>query len=145
MKKDFSTKWKASKRPGKQRKYVAKAPLHIRKKFVSANLSKELRKKHNKRNVVLRKGDNIRIMRGKFKGKKGKVNEINLKTLKVIVDGINIKKKDGSSVNVKLQPSNLQITELILEDKKRAAKLGAEIKKMEKKPEPIAQKEKSKK
>jgi large subunit ribosomal protein L24 len=140
MKKDFSTKWKASKQPRKQRKYVAKAPLHLRKKFLSVNLSKDLRKKHNKRNIVLRKGDAVKVMRGKFKGKKGKVNEIHLKTLSVIVEGVSIKKKDGSSVNVKLKPSNLQITELNLEDKKRAGKLGAEVKKQEK-PEPSKSKQ----
>jgi len=34
MKKIFSTHWKASKQPRKQRKYRAKAPLHIKRKFL---------------------------------------------------------------------------------------------------------------
>src|SRR3989338_176397 len=46
MKNKFSTKWKESKQPRKQRKYRANAPLHLRKKFVNVNLSKELRKKY---------------------------------------------------------------------------------------------------
>ena len=49
MKKDFSKSWKSSRQPRKQRKYVFNAPLHIRHKLVSANLSKELRKKYGKR------------------------------------------------------------------------------------------------
>ena len=127
MKKKFSTKWKASKQPRKQRKYVANAPLHIKKKFVSVNLSKELRKKYGKRNIGLRKGDLVKIKRGKFKGRQGKILEIKLKLKKITVDGINVKKMDGSKVNVKLQHSNLQIIELNLDDKKRLEKLKKEV------------------
>ena len=119
MKKEFSTKWKASKQPRKQRKYLANAPLHIRKNFVSAGLSKELKKKHGKRNLPIKKGDTVKIMVGKFKGKQGKVTEVRLKESKIIVEGIQVKKQDNSKANVKLQPSNLQITELNMEDKKR--------------------------
>ena len=134
MKKEFSKKWKASKQPRKQRKYLANAPLHIRKKFVSINLSKELRKKHKKRNISAKKGDTVKILRGKFKGKSGKINEINLKNSKIIVEGIQVKKRDGSNVNFRLQPSNLQITTLNLEDKKRAESLGTKEEKEQAKP-----------
>jgi len=112
MKKEFSTSWKGSKQPRKQRKYLANAPLHLRKKFVSINLSKELRKKEGKRNIPGKKGDKVKIFSGKFKGKTGKILEVNLKTSKIIVENIQVKKQDGSKANVKLQPSNLQIIEL---------------------------------
>ena len=128
MKKEFSTAWKSSKQPRKQRKYLANAPLHIRKKFVSINLSKELRKKHAKRNMSVRKGDVVQIMRGKFKGKKGKVTEVKLKISKVTIEGIQAKKQDGSKVNIRMQPSNLQIIELNLEDRKRNKVLERKIK-----------------
>jgi len=105
--------------PRKQRKYRAKAPLHLRKKFVSANLSKELRKKYEKRNVPVKTGDEVRIMRGKFKGKSGKITKVFLKIAKVTIEGIQATKQDGSKVSLKLQPSNLQITTLNLEDNKR--------------------------
>ena len=133
MKQKFSTKWKKSKQPRKQRKYRANALLHIRKKFVSANLNKELRKKHGKRSIPIRKGDVVKIMRGKFKGKQGKVTVVKLKKSKVAVEGIQVKKLEGSKVNVMMQPSNLQIIELYLEDKKRIKKLG--IKESKKKEE----------
>ncbi len=112
MKKKFSTHWKASKQPRKQRKYLANAPLHLRKKFVSINLSKELRKKVGKRNLPVKKDDKVKICRGKFKGKEGKIVEVNLKKMKVVVEGIQVKKMDGSKANVKMQPSNLQIIEM---------------------------------
>jgi len=119
MKKEFSTAWKASKQPRKQRKYVAKAPLHIKRKLLSVNLSKELRKKVGKRNIPVRKGDNVKIMLGKFKGKTGKIIQVFTKKSKVTIEGIQVKKQDGSKANIKLQPSNLQIIELDMNDKKR--------------------------
>lgn len=112
MKKEFSTKWKSSSQPRKQRKYRANAPLHLKKKFVRINLSKELRKSTGKRNMQIKKGDKVKIMKGKFKGKKGKVMDVNLKFSKVYVEGITVTKQDNSKANVKLQPSNLQIIEL---------------------------------
>lgn len=119
MKNKFSTHWKSSKQPRKQRKYSANAPLHLRRKFLSTNLSKELRKKYGRRNIVARKGDTVKIMRGKFRGKEGKITEVKTKTGKIIVEEIQIKKHDGSKANVRMFPSNLQIKELNLEDKKR--------------------------
>lgn len=111
MEKQFSTHWKASSQPRKQRKYLANAPLHLRKKFVSINLSKELRKKFGKRNIPAKKGDKVKVCVGKFKGKTGKILSVNLRTSKVVVEEMQVKKMDGSKANVKLQPSNLQIIE----------------------------------
>ena len=119
MKKKYSNSWKGSKQPRKQRKYRANAPLHTRHKMASANLSKELRKKYSKRNFPIRKGDSVRIMRGEFRGKTGKVAEVNMKKLKILVEGINRTKKDGVKVGVLFDISNLQIKELNLADKKR--------------------------
>ena len=119
MKKTFSKNWKSSKQPRKQRKYLAKAPLHIKKKQLSTNLSKELRQKYKTRNIELRKGDKVKIMRGKYKGKSGKINSVKIKMLKVYIEGIQIKKLDGSKAMVPLKPSNLQIIELYADDKKR--------------------------
>ena len=134
MKKEFSTAWKASKQPRKQRKYLAKAPLHLKGKLLSVHLSKELRTKHKTRNVTLKKGDTVKIMRGKFAGKSGKITEIKTKYSKVYVDGIMTQKIDGSKIKVALRPSNLLITALNLDDKKRAKKLGTDVvKKAEKK------------
>jgi large subunit ribosomal protein L24 len=120
--KNFSKKWIASKLPKKQRKFRAKAPLHLRKKFVSVNLSKELRKKQGKRNVPVKTGDTVKILRGKFKGKSGKITNVFLKISKVTIEGIQATKQDGAKVNLKMQPSNLQITALNLEGNRRFEK-----------------------
>lgn len=133
MKKEFSKEWKASKQPRKQRKYLAKAPLHLRKKLLSVNLSKELRAKVGKRNVVVHKGDKVKIMRGKFKGKQGKVTEVQMKKLKLIVEGILVKKLDGSKVNAPMRASNLQIIEMIDRKMKPVKEVKTETKKVEEK------------
>ncbi len=122
----FSTSWKTSKRPGKQRRYLTRAPLHLRRKFLSANLSKELRKKYGKRNLPLRKGDVVRVMIGKFRKKTGKITGIDRKRLKVEIEGIQVKKQDGSKANVRFNPHVLQITELNAEDEKRIKNLKTE-------------------
>ena len=119
MKQKFSPKWIGSKQPRKQRKYRANAPLHIRRKMMSVNFSKELRKKYEKRNFPVVKGDSIRIMKGEFKNKTGKVDNVSLKKLRIVIDGIYRTKKDGTKVNVYFDPSNLQIKELNLDDIKR--------------------------
>lgn len=119
MKKKFSIKWISSKQPRKQRKYIANAPLHAKRKLLSVNLSKDLRQKHGTRNVEIRKDDKVKIMRGKFKDKEAKVIQVKTKSLKIYIEGIQTTKQDGSKVNVPLRASNLQIVELNLSDKKR--------------------------
>ncbi|MFW5846662.1 MAG: 50S ribosomal protein L24 [Nanoarchaeota archaeon] len=133
MKQKFSTKWKASKQPRKQRKYLANAPLHLRRKFLSANLSKILREKHGKRNIQVRKGDKVKIMRGNFKGKSGKITAIKPKLGRIYIENIQRKKLDGSNVQVPIRPSNMQIIELYLEDKKRKIQKSTESKEKTKK------------
>jgi large subunit ribosomal protein L24 len=93
----------------------------LRNKFISANLSKELRKKYGKRSMPLRKGDVVKITKGHFKKKTGKISIVNRKRLFVEIEGLQIKKKDGSKASVKFRPSILQIMELNVEDRKRIA------------------------
>lgn len=124
MKNKFSTSWLSSKQPRKQRKYQYNAPLHLRHKFLSAQLSKELRKKYGKRNLPLKTGDEVLIMRGSFKKKKAKVTSVNHKSLVVFLEGIQRSKKDGTKINVPFDSSNLQIQTLSTEDKERLASLN---------------------
>jgi len=123
MRSKFSPSWKASVQPRKQRKYVKNAPLHIARRMLSAHLSKELRQKYGRRNVQLRKGDKVKIVRGSMKGRTGSVESINIKLRKVIVSGAEMIRKDGTKVKIPIDASNLIITELNLNDKKRAEAL----------------------
>ena len=119
MKNKFSSSWGRSTQPRKQRKYRYNAPLHIKQKFMRAHLSKELRKKYSKRNFSLRKGDNVKVMRGQFKNKQGKIEKVNLKKTIVYITGIEVTKRDGTKALFPIHPSNLMITELNMDDKIR--------------------------
>src|SRR3989344_2511364 len=119
MKNSFSTSLISSVQRRKQHKYRANAPFHVRHKFLSANLSKDLRKKYGKRNLPLRTGDEVLVMRGAFKKKRAKVSSIDLTNTSVSLENIQRTKKDGTKVNVKLHPSVLQIQTLDLGDKER--------------------------
>lgn len=124
MKTKFSSSWKKSKQPRKQRKYRRNAPLHVKQKFVSAHLSKDLRKKYNKRSMNLRKGDSIKIARGQFKNKSGKIDEVMIKKTSVYVSGVELVKRDGTKSRYPIHPSNLIITELNMDDKMRNKIIG---------------------
>ena len=117
--KTWSKHWKSSKKPRKQRKYAFNAPLHIARKLLSSTFSNDLHTKYKKRNTPLRKGDTVKIMRGQFKGKTGKVEKINLKKQRITIEGIFLTKKDNNKTPYLLHPSKLMITELVTDDKKR--------------------------
>lgn len=123
MRKKFSVAWKRSVKPRKQRKYLFQAPLHLKQKMMHVHLSSELRTKFGVRNVQLRKGDKIKVLRGQYVKKEGKVERVNLKRQQVYVNGVDYVKKDGNKVFVPLHPSNLMIIDLVLDDKKRKLKL----------------------
>jgi large subunit ribosomal protein L24 len=118
-----------SSKPRKQRKFLFTAPLHLRRKMVSAHLSKELREKYKRRSLPVRKGDEVEIMRGEFKGKRGKISRVDLKNYKVYIEGITRKKTTGIEVQVPIHPSNLKIISLNLDDKKRVEAIERKIKK----------------
>lgn len=116
---NFSSTWKSSRKPRKQRKYRIDAPLHVKQKFVHAHLSKDLRKKYGKRSIGLRKGDKVRITIGKFRKHEGKIEGIDLKKERAFVNGVEITKRDGTKKSLALHPSNFVVTELNLDDKFR--------------------------
>jgi large subunit ribosomal protein L24 len=111
----------SSNKPGKQRKAVAQAPLHKRQKLVAAHLSKQLRKQFGKRSLSVRKGDEVKVVRGKFRGVTGKVSRVDLKKLAVYVEGIKRRKVAGQEVSVALDASKLMIVNPVLDDKWRKA------------------------
>ena len=105
--------------PRKQRKALYTAPLHIRRKIMSANLSKDLRADIGKRSLPIRVGDKVQVVRGDFKGHEGKVESIDAKRYKVTVEGVTLSKPDGNAVLLPNHPSNLMIIEADLKDERR--------------------------
>lgn len=108
-----------SSKPGKQRKALFNAPLHLRHKLLTAPLSRELREKYGIRRLPVRKGDVVRIMRGDWKGHEGKVVRVDLKKVRIYVEGVQRKKVDQTPVYYPTHPSKVMIIKLDLSDKWR--------------------------
>ena len=108
-----------SSQPRKQRKAYFNAPLHIRQKFMTAPLSPELKEKLGIKRLPVRKGDVVRIMRGDWKGHEGKVVRVDLKRVRIYVEGVTIKRADGTPRYYPIHPSKVMIVKLDLSDKKR--------------------------
>ncbi len=106
----------SSHKPSKQRKAFFNAPLHIRQKFVSAPLSRDLREKHGIRRLPVHKGDVVRIMRGDWAGHEGKVVEVDLKRVRLFIEGVQKKRADGTPVYYPIHPSKVMIVKLDLSD-----------------------------
>ncbi len=110
--------------PRKQRKALATTPMHARRKQVASHLSEELLVKYNRRTMPVITGDVVTIMRGGNRGHSGKVVSIDTKKRRVTIEGVTHKKADGTDVALPVDPSNLLITKLNLEDARRRTKLG---------------------
>ena len=113
-----------SRQPRKQRKALHNAPQHVARKQVASHLAEPLLVKYNRRSMTLVVGDEVKILRGDFAGKSGKVLAVDVPARKVTVEGVTNKKADGTEVPRPVAPSNLLITRLNLDDKLRRAKLG---------------------
>lgn len=124
MKQQFSKTWNSSKQPRKQRKYLHNLPQHLKHKLMAAHLSEELKKQHGKRSMPIKKNDVVKVMRGKFRGKTGKINAVSTKKLAAYIDGVETSRRDGTKVFVPVKASNLMIIELNSEDTRRVNKNG---------------------
>jgi len=108
-----------TKNPGKQRKRVANAPLHVKGSFLGSHLSKDLRSKLKRRTLRVRTGDKVSIMRGNFAGFVGVVERVDLQNCNVFVAGVDRTKRDGSKARPGVHPSKIMIQELNATDKRR--------------------------
>jgi large subunit ribosomal protein L24 len=106
-------------KPTKQRKMLYQAPDHIRYRLFAAPLSPELRASHGIRNLPVRSGDSVRIMRGDRKGFEGKITRVDRRKYRIYVEGLTREKVDGTTIFVPVHPSKVMITRLNLDDKWR--------------------------
>ncbi|KAJ2556862.1 60S ribosomal protein L26A [Coemansia sp. RSA 1933] len=104
----------------KSRKAHFQAPSHIRRRLMSAGLSKDLRKKYDVRSIPVVKGDEVVVVRGQNKGREGKVTAVYRKKWVIHIDRVDREKVNGASVPVPVHPSNVAITSLKLSKDREA-------------------------
>ncbi len=109
-----------SKQPRKQRKFQYQAPLHLRHKMMSVNLSPDLREEYKRRSLPIRKGDTVKVLRGDFKDHEGKVEKVDMKNYRLMIEGMSVQKPDGNQIYHPVHPSNLMIVDIKMDDEERS-------------------------
>ena len=92
--------------------YVAPLPKPCRSAQNAYNLQT--------RSLPIRKDDEVRIVRGKYKGREGKVTQVYRKKWVIHVDRVQRDKSNGASAPIGIHPSNVVITTIKLDKDRRA-------------------------
>ena len=102
---------------------IYKATLEFRSRQLASPLSKDLRKKYNKRSVRVIEGDTVLVVRGEYKEIVGKVIKSNAAEGTIAIEDIKKEKGKGEKIDVMIHASNVVITSLDTSDKWRRARL----------------------
>ena len=102
---------------------IYRASKTLRSKQVSSPLSEDLKKKYSRNSIRVIQGDNVKIMRGEFKGVDGKVSRISIENNSIAIEGVKKEKTKGDKFDVFIHPSNVLVTGLNSDDKWRIDRL----------------------
>ena len=112
-----------------QRKRQLGAPSSIKRRLMSCHLAKSLREEHKLRALPIKRGDEVKILKGKFKGKAGKVVQVYRRRNVIYVDKIQREKQNGQTVFFPIRPSYCVVEKLVLnKDRKKTIERRAAIK-----------------
>jgi len=106
-------------KPSTVRKQQKNAPLHIRRKYISAPLSPNLKSQYGVRTMTVIENDTVTITKGDRKLTEGKVLRVNTKDCRVYIEGVTRTKLDGSTVQIPVRAENVMITKFNLDDNRR--------------------------
>lgn len=79
--------------------------------------------------MPLRKGDRVRVMRGEFRKRSGKIVDVDVRGSLVFIEGVERVKRNGSKRLVPLHPSKVQVVDVDVEDKMRKQALERLVRK----------------
>jgi ribosomal protein uL24 len=96
----------------KVRKAVFTAGSEQRRKLMSARLDKDLVEQYGVRSIPVRKGDEVKIVRGKQASRDGKVVGVFRKHFVIYVERVVRTKANQQEVPIPIAPSNVVITKL---------------------------------
>lgn len=116
-------------KPRKQRFFRFNAAMHQRQHFVHAHIDKALRQRLGVgvRAVQISKGDTVRVVSGKNRGKSGKITRVDMRKGRVYIDSLKRKNAKGKEFDVPTASSSVYITDLNLADRYRADKLKVKV------------------
>ena len=102
---------------------VLHVPKHVRDAMICSSLADNLREQYTRKSVRVKKGDNVRVMRGEYSGIEGKIEKVNTQRGTLAIEGVQREKVRGGNVKVQIHASNVKIIGLNLDDKKRENRL----------------------
>ena len=112
-----------------QRKLQLTAPSSIRRRLMSCHLNKSLRDQYKIRCLPIKRGDEVKILKGKSKGKSGKVVQVYRKRNVIFVDKVNREKQNGQSVFLPIRPCHCIVEKLLInKDRTKTIEKRAAIK-----------------
>jgi large subunit ribosomal protein L26e len=97
-----------------QRKLQLGAPSSVKRKLMSSHLNKLLRDQYKIRSLPIKRGDEVKILKGKGKGKSGKVVQVYRKRNVIYVDKVQRDKQNGQTVFLPIKPSYCVIEKLFI-------------------------------
>lgn len=103
----------------KMRKLHFTAPAGVRRKIMSAGLTKELRKMYNTRSLPLKRDDEVCVIRGRHKTREGRVIKINRQKYKIYIERITRDRSSGEQTFIGIHPSNVIITKLKIDPNRK--------------------------
>jgi len=106
-------------KPSTVRKQQKNAPIHIRRKYLSAPLSPSLKSQYGTRTLTVIESDTITITKDDRKLTEGKVLRVDTKEGKLYIEGLTRTRLDGSAVQIPVRAENVTITKLNLDDNRR--------------------------
>jgi len=101
--------------------------------MIAAHLAEDLMLRYKRRAIPVVRGDTVKVMRGSYKGRIGKVRKVDVKKQRIEIEGVTITKVDGKSVPYPVHASNVMIVKLNLTDPWRRRKLEERLSEEEKK------------
>jgi large subunit ribosomal protein L24 len=109
-----------SKHPRRQRKVLYTAPVHRKRRVMTAPLSEDLQNRYGVKRLPVKTKDKVRVARGDFAYTEGEVVEVDLKRMRIHIDGVTVEKADGTERYYAVHPSKVVITDLNLKDDRRS-------------------------
>ena len=91
----------------------------VSRHLLSASLSPELVQEHRVRNMVVREGDTVAILRGNFQDVEGKVTKVDRRRGYVYIEGVTRERADGTTRQIPIHSSKVVLRRLVLDDKRR--------------------------
>ena len=96
----------------------------------SAPLSNDLQKEQGIKRLPVRRDDEVKLVRGKYENRAGRITAVNLRAMTINIDGLNVENRPNGAVPIPVHPSNVVITKLKIDNYRKKLlerkKLGRE-------------------